>query len=222
MTRIKSGRFRKRTVKVPGGRTVTRYLERKPKQARCAATGAVLHGIPRRDATRAKNAPKTTKRPERPYGGVLSSRAMRKKFLEEAVMLAAEPKIKAPLFTVGRVCLKIAGRDAGKRCVIVEVQGDDRVLIDGETRRRACNLRHLEPLPDVVKLKAGAKHEEVVKAFTELGITLRETTPKKAGERPKKVRKASAKKGAVETTAGAKRAKAVEERVREEAEPKSA
>ncbi|MBR9692393.1 hypothetical protein GOV07_00500 [Candidatus Woesearchaeota archaeon] len=192
--KFKSGRFRKSKVKVPGGRTVTRYLERKPKQAHCAETGEKLHGIPRMHATDAKNAPKTTKRPERPYGGVLSSKAMRGKMREEARILSeGTPEKEAELYVVGRVCLKIAGRDAGKRCVIIQAPKDGVVMIDGETRRRKCALRHLEPLKEVLAVKEKAAHADVVKAFDKLGLKLTETKPKKAAARPKKTRKAKEK-----------------------------
>jgi len=66
---------------------------------------------------------------------------------------------------IGRVCVKIAGRDAGKKCVIVDVLGKEMVMIDGETRRRKCNLAHIEPLDKKVDIKKGASHEEVVAAL---------------------------------------------------------
>ena len=47
------------------------------------------------------------------------------------------------MFDVGRVCLKIAGRDAGKKCVVVEKLEGKYVLIDGMTRRKKCNTLHL-------------------------------------------------------------------------------
>lgn len=91
----------------------------------------------------------------------------------------------------GRVCVKLAGRDAGKKCVVVDVKGD-RVLIDGATRRRHCNARHLLPLNETVELKKGASHDEVAKAFAAHGA-VRSTKPRKAAERPKRVRKKKAK-----------------------------
>lgn len=87
---------------------------------------------------------------------------------------------------VGRLCVKLAGRDANKKCVIVDILDDNHVMIDGETRRRKCNIRHLEPLNQVLKLKKGASRAEVKKVFKEIGIELRDTTPKKATEKPKK------------------------------------
>ncbi len=81
--KFKSGRFARTHVKVPGGRTVPRFTERTPRQPHCSGCGAPLHGIPRMRRVEAKNAPKTAKRPERPYGGVLCSACMRKRIVEQ-------------------------------------------------------------------------------------------------------------------------------------------
>ena len=97
------------------------------------------------------------------------------------------------MMEVGRLCIKTAGRDARKQCVIVEVIDKNYVTIDGETRRRKCNIRHLEPLKDKISIKKGDSHAKVVVEFKKLGIDLKETTPKKAGKRPKK-QKAQKKK----------------------------
>ena len=93
------------------------------------------------------------------------------------------------MIEIGRLAVKIAGRDAGLKCVIVEILDDKFVLIDGETRRRKCNILHLEPLKDVIKLKKGASHEDVGKEFEALGLRARETAPKQKTERPGKKRK---------------------------------
>lgn len=93
------------------------------------------------------------------------------------------------MYEVGRVCVKIAGRDAGLKCIIVEILGKNLVLIDGQTRRRKCNIKHLEPLSDVIKVKKGISHADVVKEFKKLKIETKETKPKKATERPKKQKK---------------------------------
>ncbi len=89
---------------------------------------------------------------------------------------------------VGRLCVKIAGRDAGKKCVIVDVLDNNFVLIDGETRRRKCNVQHLEPLNQVAELKSGASHEEVARILAPLGFEVRKTKPKQAAPRKLKVR----------------------------------
>jgi len=54
---------------------------------------------------------------------------------------------------IGRLCVKIAGRDAGSECLIVEDLGKGFYLIDGNTRRRRCNIKHLEILPQTAKIK---------------------------------------------------------------------
>lgn len=90
------------------------------------------------------------------------------------------------MIEIGRVCVKIAGRDAGRRCVIIDILEDNFVLIDGETRRRKCNPLHLEPLKETIEIGKDASHEAVAKA---LGIEARSTKRKSAGERPKQKRK---------------------------------
>ncbi|MEK6857809.1 MAG: 50S ribosomal protein L14e [Nanoarchaeota archaeon] len=94
---------------------------------------------------------------------------------------------------IGQICVKIAGRDAGKKCVVVEIIDNNFVLIDGETRRRKCNLIHLEPLEQTVDIKKGASHEAVEKVLQVLGITTRNTKQKKAAKRRRHLRKKKAK-----------------------------
>ncbi|MFH1506664.1 MAG: 50S ribosomal protein L14e [archaeon] len=97
------------------------------------------------------------------------------------------------MMEIGRLCVKIAGRDAGMKCVIVDKIDDTFVLIDGETRRRKCNVKHLEPLGTVMKLEKGASTTHVKVAFKKLKLEVRETKPKKTADRPLKVRKGKAK-----------------------------
>ena len=93
------------------------------------------------------------------------------------------------MIEIGRLCVKTAGRDAGKKCVIVDILDNKFVLIDGETRRRKCNILHLEPLKDVIKVKKNASHEDIRKEFEKLGLKARDTKPKQKTERPVKQRK---------------------------------
>ena len=90
---------------------------------------------------------------------------------------------------IGRLCVKIAGRDAGKKCLIIDILDDKYVLIDGETRRRRCNILHLEPLSQVLKIEKDATHGDVARALKEISIEARQTKPKQKTERPKKKRK---------------------------------
>lgn len=97
------------------------------------------------------------------------------------------------IFDVGRVCIKIAGRDAGNKCVVVEQLDNTYVLIDGATRRKKVNIKHLEPLDEVLKLKKGASHEEVAKAFEKSSVQVHEPKTRASTEKPKKQKKTSSK-----------------------------
>ena len=109
------------------------------------------------------------------------------------------------MFEVGRVCVKLAGRDAMLKCVVVEVIDKNMVLIDGETRRRKCNIDHLEPLEQKIDIKKGASHEEVKKAFEKMGLAARDTKPKTASEKPVSQRKGSDKPKEAEVVKPAKK-----------------
>lgn len=97
------------------------------------------------------------------------------------------------MYDIGRVCKKLAGRDADKLCVVVDIIDENNVLVDGETRRKKCNVKHLYPLDQQVKLQKKASHDAVKKALAAIGIEITDTKPKKAAERPKKVRKEKTK-----------------------------
>lgn len=74
---------------------------------------------------------------------------------------------------IGRLAVKIAGRDAGRECLIIKKLDKNHVLVDGNTRRRKCNISHIEILSQRAKIKEDAPHEEVVKALESLGIKVR-------------------------------------------------
>ncbi|MCD6477374.1 MAG: 50S ribosomal protein L14e [Candidatus Aenigmarchaeota archaeon] len=64
----------------------------------------------------------------------------------------------------GRICLKIAGREAGKYCVVVEPQNTSFVLITGpktitRIKRRKCNVLHLEPTEHKLDIGSGTDLE---------------------------------------------------------------
>ncbi len=63
---------------------------------------------------------------------------------------------------VGRVCVKLAGHEAGEKCVIVEVLDDTNVVISGPgVKRRRCNIAHLEPTAVKLDIQKGAGDDEV-------------------------------------------------------------
>lgn len=60
-----------------------------------------------------------------------------------------------PAIEVGRVCVKIAGREAGEKCVIVEVIDDKFVEVVGTNiKNRRCNIKHLEPVDQTIEIKS--------------------------------------------------------------------
>ncbi|MBI2208678.1 50S ribosomal protein L14e [Candidatus Woesearchaeota archaeon] len=109
------------------------------------------------------------------------------------------------MIEIGRLCVKTAGRDAGLKCVIVDILDNKFVLIDGETRRRKCNILHLEPLKDVIKVKKNASHEDIRKEFEKLGLKAMDTKPKQKTERPVKQNKRELKEEPKKKKADAKK-----------------
>ena len=96
----------------------------------------------------------------------------------------------------GQLCVKIAGRDAGRDCIIVEVLDDNFVLIDGNTRRRKCNIDHLEPIGEL-KIKSKAGHEEVIEAMKKTGIkTIKKGASRKKAEKKVEVKKKDERRSA--------------------------
>ena len=75
------------------------------------------------------------------------------------------------ILDIGRVCRKVAGKDAGKYCVVVEKPDKNMVLIDGkDMKRKKTSIKHVEPLPEVLKIKKDAKTADVVKALEKAGF----------------------------------------------------
>jgi len=98
------------------------------------------------------------------------------------------------MFKIGRLCLKIAGRDAGLKCIVVDVVDDTYVLIDGQTRRRKCNIKHLEPIDKVLKIKKGLGHDDVLKELKKQGIEVKEKVKRSKKAAPKTEEKPELKK----------------------------
>lgn len=95
------------------------------------------------------------------------------------------------MFEIGSLCVKIAGRDSGKKAIVIDILENNYVLIDGQVRRKKCNIKHLEPLNKVLKIKKNASHEEVVDLFKKENIEIIEKKQKT---------KAETKKQAIEET----------------------
>ncbi len=81
-----------------------------------------------------------------------------------------------PAIEIGRICVKVSGREAGRKCVIVDIIDENFVLVTGPksltgVKRRRANIKHIEPLDKTIKIKRGASDEEVLKAIAEAGLT---------------------------------------------------
>lgn len=96
---------------------------------------------------------------------------------------------------IGRVVMKIAGRDSGKIGIVVDVLDNTYVLLDGEVRRRKCNIGHLEPLARNVDITKNASHADVLKA---LGIKEEKKKTAKKKDKTARPRMANVKKSYAE------------------------
>lgn len=118
------------------------------------------------------------------------------------------------LFEIGRLCLKIAGRDAGKKCLVLDQLDANYVLVDGQTRRRKVNIKHLEALPELIEIARNASPDAVRKVFEALGLEVIKPKAKTAVERVKKrkvVKKKAESLEAKEKKPGKKKAEKKEE-----------
>ncbi len=97
-----------------------------------------------------------------------------------------------PIFEPGRVCIKIAGREAGKHCAVLEVVDSNYVVVEGpEVRKRKINVAHLEPLSDKIDAKKDAKQQLMEK----YSIKLPEKRKEKSAKKEKPVKSRGAGKG---------------------------
>ncbi len=90
------------------------------------------------------------------------------------------------MIEVGRVIVKIAGRDAGKVGAIIDVYENNYVLIEGEVRRRKVNLNHLELLDKKITVEAQADKKTVVSQLKSLGYEIEEKESKEKKDKKEK------------------------------------
>lgn len=80
------------------------------------------------------------------------------------------------IIEVGRICVKTRGREAGKKCVIVDIIDENYVLVTGPkdvngVKRRRVNILHIEPTDKKININKGASEEDVKRALQEAGLT---------------------------------------------------
>ena len=79
-----------------------------------------------------------------------------------------------PAIEVGRICVKTVGREAGKKCIIVDLVDKNFVLITGpkavsSIKRRRANVNHLKITQEKIDISRGATDEEVTEALKAAG-----------------------------------------------------
>ena len=102
------------------------------------------------------------------------------------------------MIEVGRVCVKLSGREAGKICVVTKKIDKTFVEITGPkkltgVKRRRCNIMHLEPTKYLLKIKEGASDEEIIKVMKKENL-IKKLNLKFKREKKKTVKKEEAKK----------------------------
>lgn len=79
-----------------------------------------------------------------------------------------------PAIEVGRICVKQAGRENGKKCVVIDLVDKSFVLVTGPKKitgikRRRVNINHIMPLKDKIEVKRGASDDEVSQVLEAAG-----------------------------------------------------
>jgi large subunit ribosomal protein L14e len=82
---------------------------------------------------------------------------------------------------LGRVCLKIAGREAGGYCVVIKPAGTSKqeksfVTVTGPklltgVKRRRVNITHLKATEGKLDIAEDASDEQVIAAYDKAGLT---------------------------------------------------
>ena len=87
-----------------------------------------------------------------------------------------------PAIEIGRVCVKVAGRETGHKCVVVDLIDKNFVLITGPKdlsgiKRKRVNINHIEPTSDRIDIAKGESDENVAKTLEAAGKaeTMKET-----------------------------------------------
>ena len=77
-----------------------------------------------------------------------------------------------PAIDIGRICVKLVGREAGSKCIIVDIIDKNFVLITGpkqvnRVKRRRVNINHLQATEMKIDIKRGQSDEEVIGTLDE-------------------------------------------------------
>jgi len=77
-----------------------------------------------------------------------------------------------PAIDVGRICVKLSGREAGKKCIVVDVIDKNFALITGPkqlngVKRRRVNVSHIEPTERKANIRRGESDADLMKTLDE-------------------------------------------------------
>ena len=161
--------LRRVKVRTPGNRLNTHYIKRKPAISKCANCRKELKGIPRERPSDFRNLTLSQKTVSRPFGGFLCSPCSR-----DAVISASKESIRELPLEIGQVCIKTSGREGGNVCVIVDKTKESFVLIDGNVKRRKCNILHLATVDKQVKIKKNEDSSVVKNELKKLGYEIKD------------------------------------------------
>ncbi len=181
--------LRRVKVKTPGSRLVIHYLKRKPSAVKCGKCKTALKGIPRERPSGFRNLTLSQKTVSRAYGGNLCSKCSRETIINKFKEMKELP------LEIGQVCVKTAGKEGSKICVVIDKIDDNFVMIDGQVKRRKCNILHLKTLERQIDIKKNENTENIKKEFGKLGYEIREKKKVAKEEKtPVKVKETKAKK----------------------------
>jgi len=95
-------------------------------------------------------------------------------YTSELLFFKSQEVIPLTAIEVGRICVKTFGREAGKKCVIVDVIDKNFILITGpksvnKVKRRKANVNHIEPTQEKIEINRGAADEDIVEALKTAG-----------------------------------------------------
>ncbi len=93
--RYRTRSLRKIQKRTPGGHRTVHYEKKGTNLYRCAICGRPLFGVPRNP----REVPRSSRRPERPYGGYLCAECLRKELIT-AVIVKYAPNIREKVLGV--------------------------------------------------------------------------------------------------------------------------
>lgn len=108
------------------------------------------------------------------------------------------------LLELGRVCMKIAGREGGKYCVVVKPVDKGKkdksfVFVTGPklltgVKRRKCNIEHLKATEYKLEISTDAADEQVISAYEKAGLVMKLGLKKPSAAQMKAKEEKAAKK----------------------------